>query len=834
MPIANCRFNLRLNLVRCCVLSAAVLAILPKAAQGQVNGVGQKPYLGWSTFSQQTVDGSFLTQANVQAQSDALKSSGLQEHGFTYINVDSGWQGTFDGNGRPTPNASQWDMKALVDHIHANGQKAGIYWIPGIEQPAVDGNYPVLGTALHTQDIVVTPLARGNAFGGTPPNPYHDKLDFTKPGAQEYINSVVALFASWGIDFIKLDAVTPGSYSNDLSIDNRADVAAYSKAITLTGRPMWFTISWQLDKDYLSTWQQFANARRIDDDVECEGRCSTLTNWARIALREYDSVGWEHDAGAQVGWNDLDTLDVGDGDRDGLSDVEKQTATTIWAMANSPIYLGGDLTKLDSFAKAAFTNDELIAVDQSGHPGVQVTGGAQPVWIADAGRGSYYVALYNLNGMPGAVTVRWSDLGFGGAARVRDVWNRIDLGASTASFTTTLLGHGSRLLKVTPFDKAVVAAGQSYEAEAAMLTGNATISTCAACSGGSKVSYLGASPSTNDVVFNNVFAESAGTYRMEVDAAAQGPRALVYAVNGSSPATLNLSGGSFNLPQVTSVPVVLRKGLNTITFGNPGTYGADLDRIVIGGDGKELAPQFTTYEAEAAQLTGTASVGGCSFCSGGAYVGNFGAGTQNSVVFPHVHVAQAGTYQLEVDYTTSGPRSLYVGLNGGPLTELDLDGSTFDSPVPVVLPVVLAAGDNTVTITNPNPQGYAPGLDSITVGPVVNASDLHGVVTHQAKLGGLSLWQLTLTNDGVGPASKAEVNTFTVVPTGGDAQCKASVLMLTPSVLGLIAPGGKRSLEIPILFSSGCRADTSFAVHAVFSANNGADVGMVASSGEKR
>jgi len=76
-------------------------------------------------------------------QSDALKASGLQEHGFVYINLDSGWQGSFDQNGRPIPNNTTFpDIKVMVDHIHANGQKAGIYWIPGIEQPAVDGNYP--------------------------------------------------------------------------------------------------------------------------------------------------------------------------------------------------------------------------------------------------------------------------------------------------------------------------------------------------------------------------------------------------------------------------------------------------------------------------------------------------------------------------------------------------------------------------------------------------------------------------------------------------------------------------------------------------------------------
>ena len=697
-------------------VTTAVVAFL-SCASAQVNNAGQKPYLGWSSFSQQTIQGDFLTQANMITQSDALKASGLQDHGFVYINLDSGWQGSFDGNGRPIPNSTTFpDIKAMVDHIHANGQKAGIYWIPGIEQPAVDGNYPILGTPYHTQDIVVIPLAKGNAFAANPPNPYHDKIDFTKPGAQEYIDSVLELFSSWGFDFIKLDAVTPGSYSNDLSIDNRADVQAWSTAIAKTGRPIWLTVSWQLSEDYADVWQQWSNARRIDDDVECEGRCATLTNWPRIVLREYDDVGWEDQTSTTLGWNDMDTLDVGDGTLDGLSDTEKQSAITIWAMANSPIYLGGDLTKLDNFAKSAFTNDELIAVDQSGLPAVQVTGGPQPVWMSKQADGSIYVAVYNLNGLSSKVTVPWSDFGIRHALKVRDVWTRTNLGPSSAAFTATIPGHGSRLLKVTPLGTVTAPAGQVYEAETAVISGGSFASACSACSGGAKVIFLGGSTSSNNVTFN-VYVDKAGTYRMEVDAMTQGPRALVYVVNGTHPATLNMGGGSFNLPQATTVPVTLMAGNNTITFGNPATYAADLDRIVISGDGSAVAPDFTTYEGEAAQLSGTAGLGGCGFCSGGAYVGAYGAGNQNAVTFPAVTVAKAGTYHLEIDYTTSGVRTFYIYVNNGPPIILDVNGSTFDSPVPVVISVHLNAGANRIVFTNPNPTGYAPGLDSITVGP---------------------------------------------------------------------------------------------------------------------
>ena len=338
-------------------LSFAVLAY------GQSN-IGRRPYFGWSSYSEQTVAPGFLTQSTIAAESDALVGSGLQAHGFRYIDIDSGWMGGFDKYGRPIPNSTTFpDIKALIAHIHENGQKVGIYWIPGVEYPAVAANYRILGTPYHIRNILAVPYRTGNAFG-----PYFYKIDYSKPGAQAYINSVVALFASWGVDQIKLDGVTPGSDSYNLSIDNRADVAAWSKAIAATGRPIWLTISWDLDEDYLNVWQRYANARRIDQDVECEGDCSTLTNWPRIYERFRDLPGWENAAGLGVGWNDLDSLDIINGAEDGLTHQEKRSALNLWVLANSPIVLGGDLRNIDSFGKRLLTNNEVLAVDQTGKP----------------------------------------------------------------------------------------------------------------------------------------------------------------------------------------------------------------------------------------------------------------------------------------------------------------------------------------------------------------------------------------------------------------------------------------------------------------------------------
>ena len=698
------------------ILLAGSLFATSLTLQAQVNDVGQTPYLGWSTFSEQTINSSFLTQANIQAQSDALAASGLQKHGFKYINIDSGWMSTFDANGRPIPAAPTFpDIKALVDHIHANGQKVGIYWIPGIEQPAVDGNYPILGTSYTTQQIVAIPLAQGNAFAGALPNPYHDKIDFTKPGAQEYINSVVALFASWGIDFIKLDGVTPGSYNDNTSIDNRPDVAAWSKAIALSGRSIWLTVSWAIDSDYLSTWQQYSNARRIEDDIECEGRCATLTDWNRIYQRFRDLPAWQYATSTSLGWNDLDSLDIGEGALDGLTNDEKRTAFSLWAMANAPMYLGGDLTKLDSFAKELLSNDEVIAINQSGHPATQVLGGNQPVWVSSLGNNTYYVAIFNLDDVSTIAHVPWNLVGVNGALSIRDLWNHTNQTPSFGTYSTILKGHSVRLLKIVGLGHAAPMPSTSYEAESATLGGSASVADCAPCSGGAKVGNLGLGAG-NTVTFDNVYVNRAGVYYMQVDSMTQGLRSYLYTVNGGNYQTLNSGGGSFLLPASTVVPVRLVKGINSIQFGSPVSYPPDLDRIVIRGNGDGIEPIPVSYEAEVATLSGSVTGGFSNYSSGLAKAGNIG-GTGNAVTFSNVNVPSDGIYQLQVDAATSGPRSFFLTINDGTPQELDLNGSTFDEPSNNVYSVHLHAGTNTLSFDNPT--NFAPDLDRIVVAPTI-------------------------------------------------------------------------------------------------------------------
>jgi alpha-galactosidase len=221
----------------------------------------------------------------------------------------------------------------------------------------------------------------------------------------------------------------------------------------------------------------------------------------------------------------------------------------------------------------------------------------------------------------------------------------------------------------------------------------------------------------------------------------------------------------------------------------------------------------------------------CSNCSGGSEAGNLGGGTGNDVTFTNVTVPAAGTYQMEIDYLTSGPRSYFVSVNGAAATELDLNGSSFSLPTSTVVPVTLKAGVNTISFGNAS--GYSPGLDRIAISPVVGTSDVSGSVTAKVGFPGLRLWQVTVGNDGSALAKRAEVNQFSLTQDGGSGSCHPKVLALFPLQLGQIAPGVHQSVEVPIDFSR-CSANARFDSSIVFSANNGADVSSIAASGGAR
>ncbi|MCC5476358.1 alpha-galactosidase [Streptomyces sp. NPDC059680] len=418
----------------------------PAAASG--NGQSLRPAMGWSSWS-------FVrrqpTEAKIEAQADALASSGLKDHGFVQVNLDDFWQ-KCDANGFTVDSHGRWavdtakfpdGIKALADHVHAKGLKFGFYVTPGIAKNAVLKNTPIEGTPYHAKDIADTSKTEKN---------YNCKnmyaIDYSRPGAQEFVDSWAGQFASWGVDYLKIDGVG----SQDIP-----DVQAWDKALRATGRPITFALSNNLPLDHATTWRALANSWRTQGDVECycgpgpNGSGYPLTNWSHVSTRFDSAAAWQPYAGPG-GWNDLDSLEIGNGDQAGLTADQRRSQFTLWSMAAAPLLLGTDLTHLDPVDKAMLTNDRLIGVDQDGAAAKRiVNSGVKQVWSKRESTGDYVVALFNTGTSGSAtVTVNWSQVGFTGSGDVTDLWSGSHKGTVTGSYSATLRPGETRLVRVRP------------------------------------------------------------------------------------------------------------------------------------------------------------------------------------------------------------------------------------------------------------------------------------------------------------------------------------------------------------------------------------------------
>ncbi|MFD0331794.1 RICIN domain-containing protein [Streptacidiphilus monticola] len=402
--------------------------------------------MGWSSWS---FIRSNPTETNIEAQALALKNSGLLAHGYQYVNVDDFWYlnpaGTVDAYGRWVTDPARFPhgMGAVGSYVHGLGEKFGMYLTPGVPVAAYQQNTPIQGTSWHARDIVSNTSSYETNYNFGSGSMYY--IDYAKnpAAAQAFLNSWADQLASYGVDYVKIDGV--GDW-------DPADVQHWSQALNQAGRPIHLELSNSLDPANAGTWRRYANGWRIEGDVECYCGSGSypLTNWSHVAARFADVPQWIPFAGPG-GWNDLDSVEVGNGSNDGLTADERRTQLTLWAIEGAPLLLGTDLTSLDPADLALLTNDRVIAVDQAGVPARPVDRVAQQqVWGAANTDGSYTVALFNLGSGTATATAHFTDLGFSGSADVQDLWSGTDLGSATGAFSASLAAHASRLLRITP------------------------------------------------------------------------------------------------------------------------------------------------------------------------------------------------------------------------------------------------------------------------------------------------------------------------------------------------------------------------------------------------
>ena len=355
------------------------------------------PPMGWNSWD---YFGTTLNEAQAREQADAMAAA-LKPAGYDVFTVDIQWyepnaQGHDYKEGAPLeldaysrlqpavkkfPSAAQGaGFKPLADYVHSKGLRFGIHIMRGIARQAVRNNTAIFGTTARAADIADT---RSTCSW----NPDMYGVDLTKPGAQEYYDSLFALYAAWGVDFVKVDDI-----ARPYDDVQRREIEAIRHAIDKTGRPIVLSLSpGDTPIEHGEHVMRHANLWRISDDFwdrwePLHGMFGRLDKWTRHRA-----------AGA---WPDADMLPFGlveFGRPTRFTQDEQTTCMTLWCIARSPLIFGGDLTRLDAFTRQLLTNPEVLAVNQHSENNRQLSNRDDLiVWTADVpGSRDRYVALFN-------------------------------------------------------------------------------------------------------------------------------------------------------------------------------------------------------------------------------------------------------------------------------------------------------------------------------------------------------------------------------------------------------------------------------------------------------
>lgn len=441
------------------MLLSFFLALGSLLAQQTSSTLAPKPPIGWNSWDSY---GLSVTESEYRANATVLADR-LLKYGWQYAVVDEGWylpnpeakpgsfKFTLDATGRYTPALNRFPsaakdagFKGLSDWVHAQKMKFGIHIIRGIPREAVDKNLPIAGSKFKASEAAnKSDTCRWNADN------YGVKAN---AAGQAYYDSLASLYASWGIDFVKIDCITVPYLSDEIRM--------FSDALRKTGRPIVLSLSpGPTPPDKVDHLRHYAQMWRISDDFWDRWKPASEGTFPQGLLGQFDRAATWAPLVQTGHWPDADMLPFGYiGPRPGygkartseLTHDEQRTVMTLWSMLRSPLVAGLNLTKLDDWTTALLTNREVLDVDQNAHGARQLSKDAsQAVWVSkpDDGVGAY-LALFNLSEAQKSITYPLQAIGAGKTNfSVRDLWEHKDLG-SKDTLKVTLPSHASALFRL--------------------------------------------------------------------------------------------------------------------------------------------------------------------------------------------------------------------------------------------------------------------------------------------------------------------------------------------------------------------------------------------------
>jgi len=442
-----------------------------KSFKNSISDVALKPPMGWNSFD------AFDCRINETQFKETVDymADHLLKYGWNYAVIDYIWwhpnpgewnnpkmrhghpniryapdgkpldPTTIDQYGRLLPAVERFPsaadgkgFKPLADYVHSKGMKFGIHIMRGIHREAYYYDLPIKGIDLSARDIA-EPLDTcrwcNHMFG----------VDPEKNGAQEYYDSLFELYASWEIDFVKVDDIMYPEY-------HKEEIEMIRKAIEKCGRHMVLSLSpGEAPLKMAAHLQENANMWRISADLwdeweKLEHSFDLLNSWS-----SYVKPGTWPDADMlPIGRISIDNRPHGPERWSKFTLPEHYKLLSLWMISRSPLILGADILSLPDSTLSLITNPEVIAVNQNSKGNRQVfKKGGKAAWIADDPEsGGKYLALFNLIDSVKTVDFDLISESLSGKYQIRDLWKRRNIGVFEKSFGVSLEPHGAGLYKL--------------------------------------------------------------------------------------------------------------------------------------------------------------------------------------------------------------------------------------------------------------------------------------------------------------------------------------------------------------------------------------------------
>lgn len=421
----------------------------------------KKPPMGWNSWD---CYGAGVTEDELLGNAEFMRDR-LKQYGYQYVVCDIQWyepaaKGNVYNNfadlcmdeysrlipavNRFPSSANGAGFKPIADKIHSMGLKFGIHIMRGIPRQAVHRNTRIYGTTARARDIA-------SQFSLCPWNTDMYGVDTEKRGAEEYYDSLFKLYASWGVDFVKVDDIANTEFSPQNPYSAEKEIEIIRAAIDRSGRDMVLSLSpgpAPLNKaEHLS---ENANMWRISGDFW--DRWDKLLNMFSLCEKWYPYVkdGSFPDCDIlPLGKLCIDGSYMGDMGRDsGFTKEEQKTMMTLWAVFRSPLFFGGELRLTDNYTLSLVTNPEVINVNQNSEKPLFVYNkGGIAVWQTKI-ENCTAVAVFNLSDEEKHYRLSFSDLGIENVRAVRDLWARKDIPKCENDVTVSLKPHSSEFFEI--------------------------------------------------------------------------------------------------------------------------------------------------------------------------------------------------------------------------------------------------------------------------------------------------------------------------------------------------------------------------------------------------